>query len=80
MEALKKFGTDFINALTNEKGGHSLRKLLAVGCFWVMTVVTFKYTSEANIEVVLGIYSALITALVITYTAGNIKQMKKDEV
>jgi hypothetical protein len=79
MESLKKFGTNFLNALTNEKGGHSLRKLLAVGCFWVMTLITLRYTSEANIEVVLGIYSALITALVITYTAGNIKQMKKDE-
>lgn len=76
----KKFGQDFLAALSNEKGGHSLRKLLAVGCFWVMTLVTLRYTSETNIEVVLGIYSALITALVITYTAGNIKQQKKDEV
>ena len=79
MPGVYKFFVDFFDAMNNKKSGHSLRKWLAVGCIWIMAVVTFEFTTEDNLIAVLTIYSSLITALVITYTAGNISQQKIDK-
>jgi hypothetical protein len=71
-----KFLTDFLDAMNNKKSGHSLRKWLAVGFYWIMATLSFRYTDQANLVPVLGIHGGLITALVITYTAGNIQERK----
>jgi len=74
-----KFAGDFLKAMTNDGEGHSLRKWLSVGCFWAMFLASYKYTDKDNLVLVLGVWSALITALVITYTAGNISEKKIDK-
>lgn len=71
-----KFLADFFEALTNKKSGHSLRKWLAVGFFWLTADVTIRYTNESNLAMVLGILTGMITALVITYTVGNHQDQK----
>lgn len=71
-----KFLTDFFDAMNNRKSGHSLRKWLAVGFYWIMASLSFKYTDETNLVPVLGIHAGMITALIITYTAGNIQERK----
>jgi hypothetical protein len=73
-----KFITDFFDAMNNKKSGHSLRKWLAVGFYWIMLTLSLRYTDQANLVPVLGIHGGLITALVITYTAGNIQEKKID--
>lgn len=71
-----KFLTDFFDAMNNKKSGHSLRKWLAVGFYWIMATLSFRYTDVTNLVPVLGIHAGLITALVITYTTGNIQERK----
>ena len=71
-----KFFTDFFDAMNNKKSGHSLRKWLAVGFYWIMLTLSLRYTDQTNLVPVLGIHAGMITALVITYTAGNIQQSK----
>lgn len=73
-----KFLTDFFDAMNNKKSGHSLRKWLAVGFYWIMATLSFRYTDATNLVPVLGIHAGLITALVITYTTGNIQERKID--
>lgn len=73
-----KFFCDFFEALTNKKSGHSLRKWLAVGYFWVMAELSVRYTTPENLSAVLTINAGMVTALVITYTAGNIQEKKID--
>lgn len=73
------FIEDFLKALDNKPDGHSMRKWLAVGFFWLTAVVTLKYTDSNNVTVVLGILTGMITALVITYTVGNSKSKKESE-
>lgn len=73
-----KFFIDFFEAMNNKKSGHSLRKWLAVGFFWLVAECVFKFTTSENLAVVLGILTGMITALVITYTAGNIQEKKID--
>lgn len=66
-----KFITDFLDALNSQKKGHSLRKWLAVGFFWLTAVVTIEYTDKDNVEGVLVILTSMITALIITYSVSN---------
>jgi len=73
------FFTDFLKALDNRSGGMSLRKLLAVGFFWLTVKVTVQYTDKDNLVVVLGILTGMITALVITYSVANIKEKEIDK-
>lgn len=74
------FLIDFFEAMNNKNSGHSLRKWLAVGFFWLMAEVTLRYTTDQNVTAVLTILAGMITALIITYTAGNIAQQKVDKV
>lgn len=72
------FISNFFEALSNNKSGHSLRKWLAVGFWWIMFILSMKYTTTENLIPVLTIHSGMITALIITYTAGNIQEKKID--
>lgn len=71
-----KFFNNFLDAMANTKSGHSLRKWLAVGFYWIMFILSFKYTDGHNLIAVLTIHASMITALIITYTAGNIQDNK----
>lgn len=71
MDKIKGFITEFINSMNNKKEGHSLRKWLAVGSFWLMALVIYKYTNPDNLSTVITVLSGLITALIVTYTVGN---------
>lgn len=73
-----KFLTEFFEAMNNRKGGHSLRKWLAVGFYWLMWLLSLEFTTPENLVAVLTIHAGMITALIITYTAGNIQQQKID--
>lgn len=66
-----KFLSDFFKAMSTENGGHSLRKWLAVGFFWLVSVCVFRYTNTDNVVLVLAALTAMITALVITYSVSN---------
>lgn len=76
-----KFFSDFFNGLNNKPGGHSLRKLLAVGFFWLTSFLCIEYTNSENLSTVIGILCGMITSLIITYSVSNLKEMKikKDE-
>lgn len=69
---LPLFVTNFLGALDNTVFGHSLKKWLAVGVFWVLTFITIKFTNKDNLAVVLGILSGLITALMGINTYANL--------
>lgn len=71
-----KFFGDFFEAMNNKKSGHSLRKWLAVGFFWLMATVCLRYTTSENLDVVLTILAGMITSLVITYSVGNYAHQK----
>lgn len=73
-----KFFSDFFEAMTNKKSGHSLRKWLAVGYYWITWILSIRYTTPENLSAVLTINAGMVTALVITYTAGNIQEKKID--
>jgi hypothetical protein len=66
-----KFFSDFFEAMNSKKSGHSLRKWLAVGFWWIMAVLSFEFTTSDNLVVVLGIHAGMITSLVITYSVSN---------
>ena len=71
-----KFLFDFLGAMNNKDSGHSLRKWLAVGFYWIMWLLSLEYTTPENLVPVLAIHAGMITALIITYTAGNIQEKK----
>lgn len=77
---IHRFIAGFFNAMDNESGAHSqsLRKWLAVGFFWLLCVIVIRYTDATNIIAMATILTSMITALVITYTVGNIKERKID--
>jgi hypothetical protein len=72
------FMSQFFDAMNNKKGGHSLRKWLAVGFYWLMFILSMKFTTSDNIVAVLTIHASMITALVITYTTGNYHDKKNE--
>lgn len=67
----------FISGLDNKPDGMSLRKLLAVGFFWITAVLCIRYTDKDNLVMVITILTGMITALIITYTVGNYKEREK---
>jgi hypothetical protein len=62
------FLSDFFEAMNNKKSGHSLRKWLAVGFWWIMAILSFEFTTSENLVVVLGIHGGMLTSLIITYS------------
>jgi len=71
-----KFLTDFFEAMNNKQTGHSLRKWLAVGFYWIMFKISMQFTTPENVVMVLGVHGGMVTALIITYTVGNNAQQK----
>lgn len=72
------FFKNFFLALNNKQEGHSLKKWLSVGFFWLVAICVFRYTDKDNVEGVLVILTSMITALVITNTA-EVAALKKKE-
>ena len=66
-----QFIADFFNALSNKSNGHSLRKWLAVGFFWLTFKLSLEHTNSENLVIVLGIHVGMISTLIITYTVSN---------
>jgi len=66
-----EFIRNFFKALNNKPGGHSLRKWLSIGIFWVIAEIAIRYTDVNNAVSMVTVLSALITSLVITNTVGN---------
>lgn len=71
LPGIYNFTSDFFKAMNNTSDGHSLRKWLCVGLFWVFSRITIEYTNKENLVLVLGVIAGLITSLAITYTVGN---------
>jgi hypothetical protein len=71
-----KFFADFFGGLNNKPGGHSLRKLLAVGFFWLTALLCIRYTDSTNLVAVVTILCGMITSLVVTYSVSNYKEKK----
>lgn len=65
------FFSDFFEAMNNKPTGHSLRKWLAVGFYWIMFKISLDFTTAENIVLVLGVHGGMVTTLIITYTVGN---------
>ena len=66
-----EFIRNFFKALNNRPGGHSLRKWLAIGIFWVLAEISIRYTDSSNAVAMATVLSSLITTLMITNTVGN---------
>jgi FtsH-binding integral membrane protein len=73
-----KFISDFLHAMDNKTEGHSLRKWLTVGFFWLVLFLCLKYTNSENLDIIIGILTGLISALIITYSVSNIQEKKLD--
>jgi|JI10StandDraft_1071094.scaffolds.fasta_scaffold768413_3 hypothetical protein len=73
-----QFFKNFFLAMNNKSEGHSLRKWLAVGFFWLCAECVFRFTTTENVAIVLGILTGMITALVITYSVTNSKSNKEE--
>ncbi len=63
MKDIKEFAEGFLKAMDNHFLGHSLKKWLTVGIFWLMVVLCLRYTDPTNLVVVLGILSGLLLTL-----------------
>ena len=63
MKDIKEFGKGFLKAMNNELAGHSLKKWLAVGIFWLIVESVLRFGTSTNLEGVLVILSGLILTL-----------------
>lgn len=79
MPTIYTFLKGFFGATDNKPGGQSLRKWLAIGFFWLTSTLCAEYTDKDNLVSVITVLTAMITALIITYTAGNIQEKKIDK-
>lgn len=71
-----EFIRNFFKALNNKSEGHSLRKWLAVGFFWIISECVLRYTDPNNVVSVITVLSGMITTLIVTYTVGNYQEKK----
>jgi hypothetical protein len=79
MPTVYTFLKGFFGATDNKPGGQSLRKWLAIGFFWLTASLSIEYTDKDNLVSVITVHAGMITALIITYTAGNIQEKKLDK-
>lgn len=63
MEKIRNFIKNFLSGLNNSRLGHSLKKWLAVGTFWLMFIVVLKYTTSENLFEIVGTLATLIVTL-----------------
>jgi hypothetical protein len=75
-EKLEKFVHDFLAGMSNERGGHSMKKWLAVGFFWLTCIICIRFTTDSNVTYVIGILTATILALMGINQLGK-QSMKK---
>jgi hypothetical protein len=66
-----EFIRNFFKALNNKAGGHSLRKWLSIGVFWVLSVICIRYTDVNNAVSMATVLAGLIVSLIVTNTVGN---------
>lgn len=71
-----EFVRNFFQALNNKPGGHSLRKWMAIGFFWLVSTLCIEYTDANNLVTVITVLCSMITSLIITYTVGNYHEQK----
>lgn len=71
-----EFIKNFFEALNNKPGGHSLRKWMAIGFFWLTCTLSIRYTDSNNLVTVIGILCGMITSLIITYSVSNYHEKK----
>jgi hypothetical protein len=76
---LYEFLKGFFSATDNKPGGQSLRKWLAIGFFWLTCTLCIEYTTSENLVTVVGILTAMITSLVVTYSVSNYQEKKLDK-
>lgn len=69
-----EFIRNFFKALNNRSEGHSLRKWLAIGFFWLTSVVVLRYTDSNNVVSIITVLSGMITTLIVTYSVSNYKE------
>ena len=74
-----EFIRNFFKTMNNKAEGHSLRKWISVGCFWILAKICVMYTDNTNVVSVATVISSLITALIITNTVGNYQEKKLDK-
>lgn len=63
MGKIRDFIKNFLSGLSNSHLGHSLKKWLAVGTFWLMVIVVIKYTTSENLFEIVGTLATLILTL-----------------
>jgi hypothetical protein len=71
-----EFIRNFFKALNNKSEGHSLRKWLAIGFFWIISECVLRFTDANNVVSVITVLSGMITTLIVTYTVGNYQEKK----
>lgn len=78
---LPKFLQDFLHAMNNSKFGHSLKKWMAVGVFWLIAHIVEKNTTPDNLIPVLGILGGLLATLMglNSFFVHKDRQLSKDE-
>lgn len=74
-----QFIRNFFKALNNLPGGHSLRKWLGIGTFWVLAVICVRYTDNNNAVSMATVLSGLIVSLMVTNTVGNHYEKKLEK-
>lgn len=79
MPTLYTFFEGFFGATDHKPGGQSLRKWLAIGFFWLTCSLSIKYTDANNLVSVITVLTAMITALIITYSVSNVQEKKLDK-
>lgn len=66
-----EFVRNFFKALNNKSEGHSLRKWLAIGIFWILSEVCIRFTDPNNAVAMATVLAGLITTLMAINTVGN---------
>lgn len=77
-EKVALFGNNFLGSLRDKPGSMSLKKLMAIGVFWVYAVTSIRFTDKSNLASTLIIHSSLITALIITHAVSKSKTNPND--
>jgi len=73
-----KFFSDFFKGMNNKEEGHSLKRWLTVGMFWLIFHITEENTTAENLEYVLAIHVTAMLSLAGIYTYSNIKTKRLD--
>jgi len=75
---MPKLIKNLIDSLNHNGNGGSLKKILAVGFFVLITYITIKYTSIENLVMVLTIHTATLSALMGISTYHELKTRNQD--